>query len=194
MRKPENTIQEMKQLPAIVAKTKVGKKELILNTKIESFKIINKKARVISVPKAYNLPIKKGDILLSNIKPGLTELVNQQIAPLQDKIEGLLSSADSLFAGVSNVLNYESQNNLKLALKGMTESVENINSLSKSMSILIDSNERSLSSTFGNIEITSSNLVKLTDSLSNLQFGTTFKNIESASSNLKNILKDIFKH
>ena len=63
--------------------------------------------------------------------------MNQQIAPLQDKIEGLLSSADSLFAGVSNILNYESQNNLKLALKGMTESVENINSLSRSMSILI---------------------------------------------------------
>ena len=75
----------------------------------------------------------------------------------------------------------------------MTESVENINSLSKSMSILIDSNERSLSSTFGNIEITSSNLVKLTDSLSNLQFGTTFKNIESASSNLKNILSTLEK-
>ena len=39
------------------------------------------------------------DVLPSEIKPGLTELVNQQIAPLQDKIEGLLTSADSLFAG-----------------------------------------------------------------------------------------------
>ena len=145
------------------------------------------------LPKYYGDPIKKGDILLSGIKPGLTELVNQQIAPLQDKIEGLLSSADSLFAGVSNVLNYESQNNLKLALKGMTESVENINSLSKSMSILIDSNERSLSSTFGNIEIISSNLVKLTDSLSKLEFGTTLENIESASGNLKNILSTLEK-
>ena len=138
-------------------------------------------------------PIKKGDILLSDIKPGLTELVNQQIAPLQDKIEGLLSSADSLFAGVSNVLNYESQNNLKLALKGMTESVENINSISRSMNILINSNERSFSSTFENIEITSRNLVKLTDSLSMLKFGTTFENIESASGNLKNILSTLEK-
>ena len=30
--------------------------------------------------------VKEGDILNSEIKPGLTELVNQQIAPLQDKI------------------------------------------------------------------------------------------------------------
>jgi len=62
--------------------------------------------------------VKHGDVLPSEIKPGLTELVNQQIAPLQDKIEGLLTSADSLFAGVSNVMNYETQNNLKLALEG----------------------------------------------------------------------------
>ena len=143
------------------------------------------------LPKYDGDPIKNGVILRSDIKPGLTELVNQQIAPLQDKIEGLLSSADSLFAGVSNILNYESQNNLKLALKGMTESVENINSLSRSMSILINSNERSLSSTFGNIEITSRNLVKLTDSLSKLELGTTFKNMESASNNLRNILSTL---
>jgi len=44
-------------------KTKIGDKELILNTKIETFKIINKKAKVIAVPKAYNLPIKVGDIV-----------------------------------------------------------------------------------------------------------------------------------
>ena len=42
---------------------KVGDKTLILNTKIETFKLINKKAKVIAVPKAYNLPIKKGDIV-----------------------------------------------------------------------------------------------------------------------------------
>ena len=36
---------------------KVGNKSLILNTKIENFKIINKKAIVVSTPKAYNLKI-----------------------------------------------------------------------------------------------------------------------------------------
>ena len=38
-------------------------KELILNTKIETFKSVNKKAKVISVPKAYDLNIKPGDIV-----------------------------------------------------------------------------------------------------------------------------------
>jgi len=42
---------------------KVGDKSLVLNTKIEEFKVINKKAKVVSVPSAYDLPIKPGDIV-----------------------------------------------------------------------------------------------------------------------------------
>jgi len=42
---------------------KVGDKSLVLNTKIEEFKVINKKAKVISVPSAYDLPIKPGDVV-----------------------------------------------------------------------------------------------------------------------------------
>ena len=135
--------------------------------------------------------IKDGDILPSEIKPGLTELVNQQIAPLQDKIEGLLTSADSLFAGVSNVLNYESQNNLKLALNGLTESISNINNLSKSMSRIVNANEKVFNSTMGHVESTSKNLSQLTDSLSRIEFGVTMKNMEVASEQLKSILSNL---
>jgi len=42
---------------------KINNKSLILNTKIETFKMVNKKAEVVSTPKAYDLPIKKGDIV-----------------------------------------------------------------------------------------------------------------------------------
>jgi hypothetical protein len=42
---------------------KIGNKSLILNTRIEEFKAVNKKAKVVSIPKAYNLPIEVGDIV-----------------------------------------------------------------------------------------------------------------------------------
>lgn len=44
--------------------TKVGDKTLILNTKIESFKYVNKLAKVIEVPRNNFTPIKKGDIVV----------------------------------------------------------------------------------------------------------------------------------
>jgi len=44
--------------------TKVNNKDLILNCNIESFKFINKLAKVISIPKAYNTVIKEGDEII----------------------------------------------------------------------------------------------------------------------------------
>jgi phospholipid/cholesterol/gamma-HCH transport system substrate-binding protein len=149
--------------------------------------------KAIAILPVYDsgVTIKNGDNLPSAVKPGLTELVNQQIAPLQDKIEGLLTSADSLFAGVSNVLNYKSQENLKLALNGLTESISNINSLSKSMSRIVNSNELVFNSTMEHVGATSKNLAQLTDSLSKIEFGTTMKNMEVASNQLKTILSNL---
>jgi len=40
---------------------KIGDKKLVLNSKIESHKFINNKAKVISVPIAFKTPIKVGD-------------------------------------------------------------------------------------------------------------------------------------
>jgi len=43
---------------------KIGQKELILNTKIESWKFVNRFAKVISTPLAINTDIKKGDTIV----------------------------------------------------------------------------------------------------------------------------------
>jgi len=129
--------------------------------------------------------VKDGDILPSEIKPGLTELVNQQIAPLQSKIEGLLTSADSLFAGVSNVLNYKTQNNLKLALESLTVSIQNVSSLTNNMNTLVEENRKNFSGTMNNLQMTTKNLNQLTDSLNQIPLNTTFKNLEQTSEDLK---------
>ena len=133
--------------------------------------------------------IKNGDILISEIKPGLTELVNQQIAPLQDKIEGLLTSADSLFAGISNVMNYETQNNLKMTLEGLASTIENVNILSSNINDILNANEKELKSTINNLSKISGNLNKITDSLKQMPLSSTVKNFEDTSLHLKEIIE-----
>jgi len=132
--------------------------------------------------------IQSGAVLPSEIKPGLTELVNQQIAPLQDKIEGLLTSADSLFAGVSNVMNYDTQNNLKATLENFAKTIENINTLASRVNRIVDANETELNNTLSNISELSGNLNQLTDSLSQAPLNTTLKNFEVTSAQLKKII------
>ena len=121
--------------------------------------------------------VQDGDILPSQIKPGLTELVNRQIAPLQSKIEGLLTSADSLFAGVSNVLNYETQNNLKITLENLTKSIQNVSELTNSMNRIVDRNEKNFKGTMNYLQATTKNLSQLTDSLNQMPLNATINSL-----------------
>ena len=138
-------------------------------------------------------PVQDDDVLPSTIKPGLTELVNQQIAPLQNKLEGLLTSADSLFAGVSNVLNYNTQNNLKLALEGVTQSIDNVNKLSNSLSRVINSNEKVFNSTLSHLEHTTNNLAILSDSLTQMPWASTVQHLEKTTAQIQQLVEKMEK-
>ncbi|PDH43976.1 MAG: ABC transporter substrate-binding protein [Flavobacteriales bacterium MED-G22] len=143
------------------------------------------------VPSETGSLAEEGDQLPSKIKPGLTELINQQIAPLQSKIENMLTSADSLFAGVSNVMNYETQDNLKTLLKNLTTTIESINDISSRMVTVVDDNQAALKATLKNVEGTTSNLEKMTDSLAAIRWGETAKEIQFLVTNLTAITQPI---
>jgi len=138
-------------------------------------------------------PVQDDDVLPSTIKPGITELVNQQIAPLQNKLEGLLTSADSLFAGVSNVLNYNTQNNLKLALEGVTQSIDNVNKLLNSLSRVVNSNEKVFNSTLSHLEHTTNNLAILSDSLNQMPLASTVQHLEKTTAQIQQLVEKMEK-
>lgn len=155
--------------------------------------LIGGKAIAILPDYSAALPVQDDDVLPSTIKPGLTELVNQQIAPLQNKLEGLLTSADSLFAGVSNVLNYNTQNNLKLALEGVTQSIDNVNKLSNSLSRVVNSNEKVFNSTLSHLEHTTNNLAILSDSLKQMPLASTVQHLEKTTAQIQQLVEKMEK-
>ncbi len=135
--------------------------------------------------------IKNNDTIPSAVKPGLTELINRQIAPLQEKIESMLTSVDSLFSGVSNVLNYETQSNLKNTLENLSQSVNNINKSSEKLIEVIDENRSALNLSFKNTAAATKNINKLTDSLSKIDFTNTFNKLSESLNNINDILSKV---
>ena len=135
--------------------------------------------------------IKSNDTIASDVKPGLTELINRQIAPLQEKIESMLTSVDSLFSGVSNVLNYETQNNLKNTLENLSQSVNNINMSSEALIEVIDENRSALNISFKNAANATKNINELTDSLSKINFTNTFNKLSESLNNINIILSKV---
>ena len=138
-----------------------------------------------------NKTIQSGDTLRSEIKPSFTDLINRQIEPLQIKIESMLTSADSLFVGVSNVLDSDTQANLKNTLENLSVTMENINNASLAAHNILAQNQEQLNATFVNIKDTSENLKSITDSISSAEISRSINQFSKTVAGLNTIVSAI---
>ena len=141
---------------------------------------------VISKP---GIVAKSGDTLSSAIAPGLTELVNDKLSPLQEKIESTFVSADSLLIAINNILNNQTQSNIKNTFEDLSETVENVKFSTTKFENLLTENENKISNTINSIAITSSNLANFSNSFADLE--KTIENFSKTSDNLNLILTEI---
>lgn len=135
--------------------------------------------------------LQDGDTLKIAVKPGLTDVVNQQIAPLQQKLERVLVNADSLFTGINTVLNQEGKDNLSTTLADLSKTIKSINGVASSLDQLLDSQEGNLTTTLDNFAKISSNVNQLTDSLAQSNIKQTLLDFEKTVNRLNGVLSDI---
>lgn len=133
---------------------------------------------------------KSGDTLQGLIAPGLSELVNDKLTPLQEKIESMITHADSVLITVNNVFNTDAQLEIQTSIANLNTTISNFRSISETI-------DNSLAED-GALNQTIDNLAKLTDDLSvvsttlkDANFGVTFDDLDSAVSNLSQILDRI---
>ncbi len=136
---------------------------------------------------------KKGDYLGGIVKAGLTELVNQRLTPLQEKIETMMVSADSLLTNINSVFDVQTKANLKKSIAELSTTIESFKNTSVSINDLITDNQEKLSSTLSNVDNISSNLSKITDSIANANLGETIKSLQLTINNFDKILSSIEK-
>ena len=132
---------------------------------------------------------KSGDTLSSAIAPGLTELVNDKLSPLQEKIESTFVSADSLLIAINNILDNQTQSNIKNTFEDLSETVENVKFSTSKFENLLAANENKISNIINRIDITSSNLSNFSNSFADLE--KTIENFSKTSDNLNLILSEI---
>lgn len=134
---------------------------------------------------------KDNDYLQGGVKAGLTELVNQRLTPLQEKIEVMMVSADGLLTNINAVFDEKTKANLKSSIAGLNDVIQNFKETSASLNTLVESNKEKLNSTLTNVDNISSNLSKVSDSLAMANVGQTMKNLESTIQNFNSILANI---
>lgn len=131
---------------------------------------------------------KSGDTLITKTRPGLTDLLQQKLAPLQETIEGAFTNADSLLMNVNEVLDAKAKNDLRESIAGLNALMRSLQGSADELNGLLKNNRGKLDSSLTNFNVLSGNFAKLSDSLNNAGLGRTLANLESTVANLDKIL------
>lgn len=132
-----------------------------------------------------------GDTLRSRIKPGLTDVVGSEIAPLQKKLDTVLSDADTLIGALNTILDDQAQSGLNEAFANLSTTVTNLNTISSDLSNILSSQGKNINTTLENLAETSDNLNQITDSLSRANLKGVITKFESTATNLNLVLSSI---
>ncbi len=132
--------------------------------------------------------VQSGDTLMSNTRPGLTDLLQEKFAPLQQKIEGAFTNADSLLMNVNEILNAKAKNDLRESIAGLNSLMKSLLGSADELNGLLKDNRGKLDSSLTNFNVLSGNFAKLSDSLNNAGLGRTLASLESTVANLDKIL------
>ena len=150
--------------------------------------LIGGKALAIIPVNGKNLAI-SGDTLQSDIAPGLTELVNDKLSPLQEKIESMVVSADSLLIAVNSVFDIETKQNLTSSIENFSATIQ---SAKKSVDVLeevLGNNENRLNSIIVNADQSLKNFSNLSENFDELDL--VIENLSKSSTNINSITSEI---
>jgi len=138
-----------------------------------------------------NIMAKDGDTLQSAIRLGMIAKAGDQLAPLQHKVEGTLTSADSLLTNVNSLLDAENKENLSIAIAELTQTMRTLNSASKTLDKMLATNQQNIDQMMNNLNKTSDNFVKISNSLTEADLAQAVKDLESTLANVNKMMSDI---
>jgi len=131
---------------------------------------------------------KSGDTLPARSQPGLTELLQTQLSPLQRKVEDAFTNADTLLQNVNQVLDSKAKKDLRETLAGLNKTVASFQKSADALNRILNNNEGKLGNSLENFEKLTANFATLSDSLNNAGLNRTLASLESSVSNLDRLM------
>lgn len=134
---------------------------------------------------------KSGDTLPSSTRPGLTELVQQRLTPLQMKVEGAVTNADSLLMNFNDILDLKTKKDLRESIAGLNQLVKSFQGSANSLNQILTNNKDDLDKSISNLGVITDNFNKLSDTLANAGLGKTIKGLQSTMGKINDMMVKI---
>lgn len=132
-----------------------------------------------------------GSELKGSVKSGLTELVAEKLAPIQQKLELFLERSTSLLTNVNSVLDDKAKADIKNSIAELNATLQEMHQLSASTNKLVNDNSKNLSGTLADLKTTSGNFAKVSDSLQKADLGKTIRTLESSLQQVNVLLANV---
>ena len=141
----------------------------------------------------------KGEVATSEsylngtVKAGLSELVNQKLTPLQEKLVTMLDSGDKLLVNMNAVFDEQTKANLKGTIAGFNARIAEFKQTTKALNDLLANDNSKLNTSLAHVENITSKLSRVSDSIADANLNKTLKTLESTLQNFDSILAGLEK-
>lgn len=122
---------------------------------------------------------KHGDLLESEIQPGLITSLRQNFTGLTSDLDSSIRSADTLFVNLNELISDTSDTGIKRTIAELNTTLRSFKSLSESIQSVVRQNDDKISLLVDNFGSTSENLKLLSEDLQKVQISKTINNLDS---------------
>ncbi|GAA4281813.1 MlaD family protein [Gaetbulibacter aestuarii] len=167
--------------------------EFSKNSKAELYETGLIGGKAIAVVPAFDGAPKaeSGATLEGTIKPGLSELVNQRLTPLQEKVEKVTTSVNTAFTNLNDVFDEEAKAKMRKSIEDLDGVLISFKRTSDNLNNMLGDKESNLNKSLANVEHLSSNLSKVSDSLAQANLKSTINDLQSTLNNLNTMIAGI---
>lgn len=131
-----------------------------------------------------------GDTLIGEVDSGILGMINEQIAPLQSKVESFVVNTDSVMQNINHLMNDENQKNISESLAHMNAVLSKFKSTAANLEAMTSEGGKIDSIMIG-ANITMTNFAKISDSIQAVNIGATVATLQHSLESFNVILDSI---
>jgi phospholipid/cholesterol/gamma-HCH transport system substrate-binding protein len=132
-----------------------------------------------------------GQLLQSGVRLGLTESIGNKLGPIQEKLEKIMTNADVLITGINNVLDKKTQEDLKISLSELSQTMTQFRKASTSINVILDENKTQIKGVVTNFNKISGDFAQISDSIKKADLGKTVKELNATIAKVNGIMKGL---
>ena len=131
-----------------------------------------------------------GDTLVGEVDSGILGMINEQIAPLQSKVESFVVHTDSVMQNINKVMDQENQKNIKESLQSLNEVLSNFRSTASNLEMMTREGGK-IDSVMIGANKTMSNFAQISDSIRAVDIGATVAELRLSLESFNVILDSV---